>query len=414
MIRQDGNTAEYNMTTHSHTDRPLTFKSITGRTIPAEVRISQFRGTGNTTELHITAHPLKEADPDTQLEWILRAYQHALVSCECDIKSAVFRRFFCSDLANQSDTLSAYPLCHQQNTNNPCAVSWIEQPPIHPGKISLWAYHIIDPNGNLIKSQNNSSLMLEQGELTHHWTTGITEDIPESSEDQTHSIFQYYERYLKSNNITLADNVLRTWLFVKDIDNNYAGLADARREHFTKHGLNPKTHYIASTGIEGGNTNPKTLITMDAYAIAGIQPEQIQHINALDHLSHTHLYGVTFERATSIAYRDRKHIFISGTASIDNKGNILHIGDVDKQLDRTLENIRALLTQTNATLNDMAIFIVYVRSPHDLESVQTQMKKRFKQTPFETVLAPVCRPDWLVEVEGIAIIPESNPDLPEY
>jgi len=34
--------------------------------------------------------------------------------------------------------------------------------------------------------------------------------------------------------------------------------------------------------------------------------------------------------------------------------------------------------------------------------------------PVQVVVAPVCRPGWLVEVEGLAIIPASNPDLPPF
>ncbi len=65
-------------------------------------------------------------------------------------------------------------------------------------------------------------------------------------------------------------------------------------------------------------------VMMDAYAISGVRKEQIRYLSAPDHLSPTHVYGVTFERGVSVAYQDRKHIIISGTASIDSAGKIVY------------------------------------------------------------------------------------------
>jgi len=123
---------------------------------------------------------------------------------------------------------------------------------------------------------------------------------------------------------------------------------------------------------------------------------------------------VTFERATSIAYRDRKHVLISGTASIDKEGQIVHPGDVSRQLDRTLENVEALLAQAGAALSDMGLFIVYVRDHTDCEMARRRMRERFATAPIEVVVAPVCRPGWLIEAEGMAVIAADNPNLPEF
>ena len=132
-------------------------------------------------------------------------------------------------------------------------------------------------------------------------------------------------------------------------------MVDARAEFFADHGLTPDTHFIASTGIEGSTARPDAKVSMDAYAIAGVRPEQLSYLAAPDHLSPTHTYGVTFERATSVAYRDRNHIILSGTASIDPEGNILHPGDMPRQLDRTLENMEALLAKAGATLRTRGV-----------------------------------------------------------
>ncbi len=153
---------------------------------------------------------------------------------------------------------------------------------------------------------------------------------------------------------------------------------------------------------------------MDAYAIAGVRPEQIEYLSAPDHLGPTHAYGVTFERATSVAYRDRKHVIISGTASIDPDGNILYPGNLSLQLDRTVENIEALLKQTGATFEDMCVFVAYVREPDDHALVWQQLRERFADVPIQLLTASICRPEWLIEIEGIAIVPARHPHLPAF
>ena len=93
----------------------------------------------------------------------------------------------------------------------------------------------------------------------------------------------------------------------------------------------------------------------------------------------------------------------------------MHPGDVLKQLDRTLENMNALLKQAGASLSDMSAFIVYLRDMGDQTLVWPRVREHLgNDVPIQMVLAPVCRPGWLIELEGIAIIPASNPNLPPY
>jgi enamine deaminase RidA (YjgF/YER057c/UK114 family) len=236
----------------------------------------------------------------------------------------------------------------------------------------------------------------------------------ESTGVQTRSLLEKYAGQLHARGMTLSENTIRTWFYLQNIDVNYREFAAARSELFAMHGLTPGTHFIASTGIEGAHSNLDAKVAMDAYAISGICPGQVEHLAAPEHLSPTHIYGVTFERASSVAWRDRKQVFISGTASIDRFGQIMHPGTVERQLGRTLENIEALLGRAGASITDMAVFLVYIRDPGDYEIAWRMMRERFGDAPVEVLTAPVCRPGWLIEVEGMAIIHASNPELPEF
>lgn len=379
----------------------MTFYSFDCGTPKATVEISRFQGESGVQEYHLTLRPTEYGSIADQLEWVLSAYKRILSSMRLDYGTCVFRRFFCSDLSNQASVFETNAL------EDLCAVSCVCQPPAPPAKVALWAYHVSDPTGPIDKNKQGSTLSLTRRNLTHMWTTGITCTEPDTSYGQTAGILERYEQSLRSIGLSLADNTIRTWFFVRDVDANYRGLVDARREVFAKRGLTPDTHFMASTGIEGASADIAAKVTMDAYAISGVCAAQIQFLAAPDHLSPTQLYGVTFERGVSVAYQDRKHILISGTASIDGAGKIVYPGDVARQLDRTLENVEALLEQAGATLQDICMFIVYVRDTSDLNVAQRVMMERFGAVPIQIVIAPVCRPGWLIEVECQAIISSS-------
>jgi enamine deaminase RidA (YjgF/YER057c/UK114 family) len=373
---------------------------------------SRFQGADGTEEIHLVVRPEEYASFGEQLDWIEAAYGVAVEALGVAPESNVVRRFSCSDLCNQAPVLDGRRFASPESAD--CAVSWVGHAPAPPAKVALWAYFVVDPAGIVEKEKDGPSLVLQRGEVSHVWTTGMTCVNTESPFDQTRILLGKYDALLHSRGMTLSENVLRTWFFVQNIDANYKGFVQARRGFFAERGLTPETHFIASTGIEGSHSDLSARVTMDAYAVAGVRHEQVQYLSALDHLSPTHLYGVTFERGTAIAWRDRKHVLISGTASIDHQGRIVHPGDVSRQLERTIENIEALLKHAGASLQDMAVFLVYVRDPSDHAVVTQQMRERFGNVPIQVVIAHVCRPGWLVEVEGKAVIPAANPNLPAF
>jgi enamine deaminase RidA (YjgF/YER057c/UK114 family) len=378
-----------------------------------EVSHSSFTGEGNVEEHCFFFRPSRYARFSEQLEWIEDACKAALDRLGLPMNSAVLKRFYCSDLPNQYPVLKERPFSDPGNRASG-AISLVNQPPMNPSKVSLLLYCIHDPREAAQFLKRGSTFVLYRGRMEHLWTTGETASGNPDSYSQTHALFTKYLHTLWKSALSLESNVLRTWFMVKDIDSNYDGFVRARNEIFARHGLTAQTHFIASTGIEGAAQDVHAKVLMDAYAIKGLQPGQVEYLHALDHLSHTHEYGVAFERATAIHYRDRRQVIVSGTASIDKHGEILHEGNVLRQLDRVLENISALLDQAGANLEDMQHFIVYIRDPSDGEIVRTMMKERVGEKPFEIVTAPVCRPGWLVEIEGIAVVKASNPSLPPF
>jgi enamine deaminase RidA (YjgF/YER057c/UK114 family) len=381
---------------------------------PVRVQLSRFRGGSGVDEYHLLACPTAPASDETQLAWLEQAYARELAALELQRGSGLWRRFFLADVASQVSLLGDRPFSDPHTAEARCAVSCVGQAPPPPARIAMWAYHVDVPEGVWRKHLDGSTLVWQRDGLSHMWTTGMVCLRSGSPHDQTLGVFEQYEAALRARGLSLAQDVIRTWLFVRDIDAHYEGVVTARRALFQQRGLTPQTHYISSTGIEGAGAEAAALVTMDAHAVAGVQPAQIAFLSAPQHLCPTHRYGVTFERGTTVSYRDRSHVVISGTASIDKEGKIVHEGDVLRQLDRALDNVEALLARGGATLRDVCLLVVYVRDPDDRVAVRRRLRKRCGPVPFEVVAARVCRPGWLVEVECQAVVAAENPDLPSF
>jgi enamine deaminase RidA (YjgF/YER057c/UK114 family) len=246
------------------------------------------------------------------------------------------------------------------------------------------------------------------------WAAGMAGTCGADSYRQTRDVFGLFDQTLAGQGLTLFENAARTWVYVRDIDNNYAGMVRARREFFEAHGLTTQTRYLASTGIEGYSRGAGPLVSLDAFAYGRIRPEQMVRMEVLDHMPPTFTYGVTFERGCRIRFGDRSHLHVSGTASIDRNGNTVFPGDPRKQAIRAIENVRALLAPHRASLADLAYLAVYIRNPKDRNAVQAVLAAEIPpHVPTLFLRGAVCRPNWLVELDGVGIIPDetSYPDF---
>lgn len=328
-----------------------------------------------------------------QVEAVLGAYGK-LIQGELKGSTAVFKRFFLSDAANQADHLLAL-----QTEYEDCPLSIVEQSPLDGSKIALWVYL---QKGVQTKTLPNGMYEVKHGAYRHLWMAGAYNQAT-NSEYQTRLLLNDYVMQLLEQGCKLADHCIRTWFFVQNVDVNYAGVVKARNEVFVTQNLTDRTHFIASTGIAGRHANPKVKVLMDAYAVDGIQKEQVHYLYAPTHLNPTYEYGVSFERGTYVDYGDRRQVFISGTASINNKGEVVHPGDIRKQTLRMWENVEVLLAEAECTFEHVGHLLVYLRDIADYGLVKEMFEERFPNIPKVYLWAPVCRPGWLVEMECMAV-----------
>lgn len=368
--------------------------------IGVRIELTRFAA-GQVTELHAMLHVQAQGELFEAQFARLQQAKKALMEME-EVQSAkvVFKRYFLSDATNQ------VPLIQE---NDECTISYIQQPPLDGSKVALWLYL---QQGTEVSNTNGSTVVSHNG-YQHIWTMGLLDTSVDTSYMQTWNTLLSYINTLKQFNATLEANCIRTWFFVRDVDTQYAGLVKSRRECFIEQGLTPDTHYIASTGIGGTPADPKALVQLGSYAMTGFEPQQQRYLYALSHLNRTIEYGVTFERGTLMQYGDRNHIYISGTASINNKGEVMHVGNINQQTLRMWENVEKLLEEGGMSYEDVMQIVVYLRDSSDYETVKQMFDKKFPNMPLVITLAPVCRPTWLIEMECIAVKKACN-DFREF
>lgn len=330
--------------------------------------------------------------------------------------TAVFRRVFLSDALNQIQSIRDSDLVHDSG-DNPVAVSIIQQPPLPYAKVALIAYHIESEKPLVKQRLSPRNVLIRKNGLRHLWSTSIRANDSLTSYSpaaQTRSVFKDLIAALSSQGGSLYNNCIRTWIYVNNIDVFYEGMVRERKALFLKHGLREDTHFIASTGIGGAGTEAQDTVIMDAYSILGLNLRQISYLNDFNMLCAAKNYNVTFERGTRIAYADRAHYFIAGTASIDNQGNVLYPGDIRKQMDRALKNIDALLRAEGASIESMMYLIVYLRDPADFNYVNAELSQHLPFVPAIIVQGAICRPEWLIEIEGVAIDDNNQPSYKQF
>ena len=364
-------------------------------------RHSEFStGNGGIAEHFFSGVSAPGKDFAAEAEALFKAYHAFLATHGCSLESEILLRFHLSDVTNQM------PFLCELIKGRSSFISVVGQPPACGSRIALEAWHWC---GSKLKQLHDGALECVTRNYKILWFQTPDPAVAGSAE-QTSGEFEALKRMLASHQGTVEANTVRTWLYCRDVDNNYRGLVAARNEFFAANGLSSSTHFIASTGIEGQMARPSRLVQMDSVNWMNLRRGQQIYLSAPAMLSPTALYGVSFERGTRLVLGDRSHYFISGTASIDAEGQVVHPFNVEKQTERLVENVSALLESSGGTLGDLKWATVYLRDPADASRVLHILEKRLvPDLPLVAVRAPVCRPAWLVEMECVAVNAKGDP-----
>jgi 2-iminobutanoate/2-iminopropanoate deaminase len=148
---------------------------------------------------------------------------------------------------------------------------------------------------------------------------------------------------------------------------------------------------------------------------APIQKRPITNLNTLNE-AYEYAKPSSFSRGMRIDLNGLTILLISGTASIDESGKSVHIGDFRAQMRRTYQNITRLLESEGCTWHDIVRTSCYLRDiDRDYEAFNEERTAFFKEQgldplPASTgIQAKLCRPELLVEIEAIAMFRTVKP-----
>jgi 2-iminobutanoate/2-iminopropanoate deaminase len=101
-------------------------------------------------------------------------------------------------------------------------------------------------------------------------------------------------------------------------------------------------------------------------------------------------------------------LHISGHVSQDAAGRTVGKGDMAAQTRQVLENIRDVLTSVGGNMADITKVTVFVTDVAKIAEIHTVRSEFFsKPYPASTLVqvAQLIDPDWLIEIEAVAVIP---------
>lgn len=276
-----------------------------------------------------------------------------------------------------------------------------------------WDYHMISEgeNGTILFRNGVTEILLGTIHANENSSCKLN---AEKAFDELVETFE--EAQFPLNTIVRQWNYLEDILGFDDEEQRYQEFNNVRSVAYGKAFI--EDGYPAATGIgmsHGGVIVEFVAVkSKDAYTQPVDNPEQISAHQYTEKVlvgeACTLKATPKFERARYLRYRDKKMIFISGTASIIAEETV-GVGNAAKQTAVTIENIQRLFSSSvlNAIPDEVKNPIfkharVYVKNKKDYAAIRKVVKEAFGDLPVVYILADICRDDLLVEIEGKVIL----------
>ena len=100
-------------------------------------------------------------------------------------------------------------------------------------------------------------------------------------------------------------------------------------------------------------------------------------------------------------------VFVTGTTSVDEDGNIIGVGDVYQQTKYIISKIEKYLNKAGANLEDIVrtrMFVVNIADWQEVGKAHNEFFKNIKPATTMVEVNNLIEPDLLIEIEADAII----------
>lgn len=228
-------------------------------------------------------------------------------------------------------------------------------------------------------------------------------DTSVSPKEQASAAFAAVESELLGIGMDFS-NVVRTWIYADRILEWYDDLNAARNGFFSSRGVYGRL-VPASTGI-GWTGDTGARVVLGAFAVkprtaGAVEVEALPSPLQCPALE----YGSSFSRAVEVRTPAWRRVIVSGTASImPGSHDVAHVGDIDAQIACTMNAVSAIYASRGMSWKDVSGALVYLKD----ESYQGSWEAWLDANPAyprdhaRTMVAEVCRGDWLFEIESDA------------
>jgi enamine deaminase RidA (YjgF/YER057c/UK114 family) len=239
----------------------------------------------------------------------------------------------------------------------------------------------------------------KNGHATHCVLSGLVPAHTNiSPARQTMQLFRVIQTGLAEAGMEMKD-IARTWFYLDDILSWYGAFNRVRNDFFHQHKISAAA-MPASTGVCGRNPVGAALTA----AIWAVRPDdpamELVRTVASPGQCPAPAYGSAFSRAVEITSNGFRQLLISGTASIAPGGKTSHVGNVEAQIDRTMEVVEGILAARHMSLADTSRATAYFKSANEVAVFSRWLKQRgVKHLPLVNVCCDICRPDLLFELE---------------
>ena len=383
----------------------------------------------NLRQLYLVAESSANGDFESHFTEILETFAEVL-SRQGMMNSTVALSVFLSDIGQKQFLRQKFREFFGENLP---ATTYIPQTSCFGNGLVAELFAVGTENSNLeIKRHAENSVQVNADDMSILFCSDIRSDeMPLLSYDRSLNAIQRMQNHLKQEGYDISD-LYRTWLYqghIVDAEGDtqrYKELNRARSDVFygqkfiTK--FLPQDHrgiaFPSSTGIGADDFD----LVMSCQAIKSqrtdlmiVPLENPMQVSAFDYGEVYSPKSPKFSRAMAFVAGSDAKVYISGTASITDSESRFE-GDPERQTHQTLDNIAALVTPENlaghgvggfgATLEQLAVARVYVKNKSDFPVIRQVCEQRMPGTPIVYTYADICRPELLVEIEGV-IVPKN-------
>ena len=105
-------------------------------------------------------------------------------------------------------------------------------------------------------------------------------------------------------------------------------------------------------------------------------------------------------------------VFLRGQVGTDFDGRLVGQDDPGAQAEQAMKNVKQLLEEAGSCLEEVCKITIYLTDPKDREAVYSAVGQSLKGIfPVSTgvVVAGLAKPEWLMEIDVIAVIDEVRP-----